>query len=148
VDVCVFYRCDPSLQRLAREPVVSFSNFCHLTVDDLWQGENDPYAAAREAGIHRVIKSPRNITTSTIISRILANHEAYKVLNGCLLGNDFGHFFFLLQEIGLWMTVALEEVYFPEAFLWWFCCGLQKRNEKKVKSEEQYYQSKTYVNGD
>ena len=27
-------------------------------------------------------------------------------------------------------------------------CVLQKRNEKKVKSEELYYQSKTYVNGD
>jgi len=54
-------------------------------VDDsmcLWQGENDPYAAAKEAGIFDIIKSTRDITTSTIISRILANHEAYKVLNG------------------------------------------------------------------
>ncbi|KAG0586668.1 hypothetical protein KC19_2G107600 [Ceratodon purpureus] len=64
-------------------------------------GEIDPYAAAKEAGIFEVIKSPRDMTTSTIIRRIFANHEAYK-----------------------------------------------KRNEKKVKSEEQYYHSKTYVNGD
>ncbi|KAG0586671.1 hypothetical protein KC19_2G107600 [Ceratodon purpureus] len=70
-------------------------------VNDLKNGEIDPYAAAKEAGIFEVIKSPRDMTTSTIIRRIFANHEAYK-----------------------------------------------KRNEKKVKSEEQYYHSKTYVNGD
>ncbi|KAG0570713.1 hypothetical protein M758_6G175700 [Ceratodon purpureus] len=70
-------------------------------VNEVKNGESDPYAAAKAAGIFTVIKSPRNITTSTIIRRILANHEAYK-----------------------------------------------KRNEKKMESEEQYYQSKTYINGD
>lgn len=43
------------------------------------QGEIDPYSAAKAAGIFSEIKSPRDITTSTIISRILANHDAYKV---------------------------------------------------------------------
>jgi ethanolamine-phosphate cytidylyltransferase len=66
-----------------------------------FQGECDPYAAAKEMGIFTVIESPRNMTTSTIIQRILTNHEAYK-----------------------------------------------KRNEKKVKSEKKYYESKTFVNGD
>jgi len=69
--------------------------------DELLNGEADPYAAAKAMGIFTLIQSPRNITTSTIIRRILANHEAYK-----------------------------------------------KRNEKKVESENKYYQSKTYVNGD
>ncbi|CAK9216362.1 unnamed protein product [Sphagnum troendelagicum] len=70
-------------------------------VNDLKNGEHDPYAAAKEMDMFKVIKSPRDMTTSTIIQRILANHEAYK-----------------------------------------------KRNEKKVESENNYYQSKTYVNGD
>jgi ethanolamine-phosphate cytidylyltransferase len=70
-------------------------------VDFLLQGEHDPYAAAKEMDVFKVIKSPRDMTTSTIIQRILANHEAYK-----------------------------------------------KRNEKKVESENNYYQSKIYVNGD
>jgi len=70
-------------------------------VNDLKNGEHDPYAAAKEMDMFKVIKSPRDMTTSTIIQRILANHEAYK-----------------------------------------------KRNEKKVESENNYYQSKIYVNGD
>ncbi len=45
-----------------------------------FQGERDPYTAAKEMGIFTVIESPRNMTTSTIIQRILTNHEAYKVL--------------------------------------------------------------------
>jgi ethanolamine-phosphate cytidylyltransferase len=70
-------------------------------VNEQKNGERDPYAAAKEMGIFTVIESPRNMTTSTIIQRILTNHEAYK-----------------------------------------------KRNEKKVKSEKNYYESKTFVNGD
>lgn len=68
---------------------------------EVQNGNIDPYAAPRAAGILTEIKMPRNITTSTIIKRIVANHEAFKI-----------------------------------------------RNEKKVESEKQYYQSKTYVNGD
>jgi hypothetical protein len=45
------------------------------------QGENDPYAAAKELGIFKLLESPLNMTTSTIIQRILTNHEAYKVNN-------------------------------------------------------------------
>ncbi|KAH9549269.1 hypothetical protein CY35_10G008900 [Sphagnum magellanicum] len=69
--------------------------------NELKNGESDPYAAAKEMGIFKILESPLNMTTSTIIQRILTNHEAYK-----------------------------------------------KRNEKKVESENKYYQSKTYVNGD
>jgi glycerol-3-phosphate cytidylyltransferase-like family protein len=42
-------------------------------------GESDPYAAAKEMGIFKILESPLNLTTSTIIQRILTNHEAYKV---------------------------------------------------------------------
>ncbi len=48
--------------------------------DCCWfQGESDPYAAAKEMGIFKILESPLNMTTSTIIQRILTNHEAYKV---------------------------------------------------------------------
>ncbi|KAJ7530455.1 hypothetical protein O6H91_14G004300 [Diphasiastrum complanatum] len=44
-------------------------------------GEKDCYAAAKELGIFKVINSPRDLTTSTIIRRIVTNHEAYKKRN-------------------------------------------------------------------
>lgn len=37
----------------------------------------DPYASAKELGKFQLLESARNITTSTIIKRIVANHEAY-----------------------------------------------------------------------
>ncbi|XP_024401500.1 ethanolamine-phosphate cytidylyltransferase [Physcomitrium patens] len=49
--------------------------------NELRNREIDPYKAAKAAGIFAEIKSPRNITTSTIISRILTNHEAYRKRN-------------------------------------------------------------------
>ncbi|MCO5596780.1 hypothetical protein L7F22_050849 [Adiantum nelumboides] len=48
---------------------------------DLLSEENDPYKAAKELGIFREIESPMDITTTTIIKRIVANHEAYKKRN-------------------------------------------------------------------
>lgn len=48
---------------------------------DLVNGENDPYIAAKELGIFKVIESPRDILTTTIIKRIVANHEQYKKRN-------------------------------------------------------------------
>ena len=46
----------------------------------IFQEENDPYKAAKDLGIFRTIKSPRDITTTTIIRRIVSHYEAYKVL--------------------------------------------------------------------
>eukprot|EP00850_Spirogloea_muscicola_P024346 SM000672S20267 [mRNA] locus=s672:87:2309:+ [translate_table: standard] len=43
----------------------------------LQPGDKDPYAVPKELGIFQAIESPRDITTSTIIQRIFANHEAY-----------------------------------------------------------------------
>lgn len=48
---------------------------------DLLSDENDPYKAAKELGIFKVIESPMDTTTTTIIKRIVANHEAYKKRN-------------------------------------------------------------------
>jgi hypothetical protein len=44
-----------------------------------FQGEEDPYHAAKDEGIYEEIESPRDLTTSTIIKRIVGNHEAYRV---------------------------------------------------------------------
>ncbi|KAG6546431.1 hypothetical protein Mapa_011979 [Marchantia paleacea] len=44
-------------------------------------GEVDPYTAAKALGIFKIIESPRDLTTSTIIRRIVSNHEAYKKRN-------------------------------------------------------------------
>eukprot|EP00250_Pteridium_aquilinum_P033383 c5534_g1_i1 orf=242-1549(+) len=48
---------------------------------ELLNEEDDPYRAAKELGIFKVIESPMNTTTTTIIKRIVANHEAYKKRN-------------------------------------------------------------------
>ncbi|KAH7288475.1 hypothetical protein KP509_31G027600 [Ceratopteris richardii] len=48
---------------------------------DLLNEEDDPYKAAKELGIFKLIESPMDITTTTIIKRIVANHEAYKKRN-------------------------------------------------------------------
>ncbi|KAG0467456.1 hypothetical protein HPP92_018423 [Vanilla planifolia] len=43
--------------------------------------KSNPYAVPLEMGICRTIKSPLDITTSTIIKRIVSNHEAYQKRN-------------------------------------------------------------------
>lgn len=43
--------------------------------------EDDPYKAAKNMGIFKIIESPLDITTTTIIKRIVANHEAYQKRN-------------------------------------------------------------------
>eukprot|EP00252_Welwitschia_mirabilis_P017812 TRINITY_DN395_c0_g2_i1.p1 TRINITY_DN395_c0_g2~~TRINITY_DN395_c0_g2_i1.p1 ORF type:complete len:436 (-),score=76.89 TRINITY_DN395_c0_g2_i1:389-1696(-) len=49
--------------------------------NDLLNGDADPYAAPKTMGIFKIIESPRDITTTTIIKRIVTNHEAYKKRN-------------------------------------------------------------------
>nr|XP_023871935.1 ethanolamine-phosphate cytidylyltransferase-like [Quercus suber] len=43
----------------------------------LLNGENDPYKVPKSMGIFRLLESPKNITTSSVAQRIMANHEAY-----------------------------------------------------------------------
>ncbi|XP_043816176.1 ethanolamine-phosphate cytidylyltransferase isoform X2 [Manihot esculenta] len=46
--------------------------------------QSNPYAVPISMGIFEVLESPLDITTSTIIRRIVANHEAYQVYFGIL----------------------------------------------------------------
>jgi ethanolamine-phosphate cytidylyltransferase len=46
---------------------------------DFMKDDLNPYAVPRAMGIYRRLESPLDITTSTIIRRIVANHEAYQV---------------------------------------------------------------------
>jgi hypothetical protein len=43
------------------------------------QGDSNPYAVPIALGIYHKLESPLDITTSTIIRRIVSNHEAYQV---------------------------------------------------------------------
>ncbi|KAL3534916.1 hypothetical protein ACH5RR_003377 [Cinchona calisaya] len=40
-------------------------------------GKSDPYTIPKTMGIFRVLESPRNITTTSVAERIIANHEIY-----------------------------------------------------------------------
>ncbi|EEC68755.1 hypothetical protein OsI_37278 [Oryza sativa Indica Group] len=48
---------------------------------DFMKDDLNPYAVPRAMGIYRRLESPLDITTSTIIRRIVANHEAYQKRN-------------------------------------------------------------------
>lgn len=49
----------------------------------LYQGDSDPYAIPKSMGIFKLLESPKNITTTSIAKRIVANHDAFKVLTLC-----------------------------------------------------------------
>ncbi|XP_010553187.1 PREDICTED: ethanolamine-phosphate cytidylyltransferase [Tarenaya hassleriana] len=49
--------------------------------NDFLKEKDNPYAVPIRMGIFRILKSPLDITTSTIIKRIVANHEAYQKRN-------------------------------------------------------------------
>ncbi|KAL0916175.1 hypothetical protein M5K25_013666 [Dendrobium thyrsiflorum] len=48
---------------------------------DYIKEKSNPYAVPMDMGIFQIIESPLDITTSTIIRRIVANHEAYQKRN-------------------------------------------------------------------
>ena len=43
------------------------------------QGESDPYSVPKSMGIFQVLESPKDITTTSVAQRIIANHDAYLV---------------------------------------------------------------------
>jgi ethanolamine-phosphate cytidylyltransferase len=43
------------------------------------QVEVDPYALPKNMGIFQTVTSPKNITSVSVATRIIDNHEAYKV---------------------------------------------------------------------
>ena len=98
----------------------------------IFQEENDPYKAAKDLSIFRTIESPRDITTTTIIRRIVSHYEAYKVF-----------FFFSdpFNPIGCQYSTICTKI-------WCSIMFFQKRNDKKVESEKKYYEGKAYISGD
>ncbi|KAJ6742421.1 hypothetical protein OIU85_016494 [Salix viminalis] len=49
--------------------------------DDFQEERDNPYAVPISMGIFKVLDSPLDITTTTIIRRIVSNHEAYQKRN-------------------------------------------------------------------
>ncbi|CAN0901303.1 Ethanolamine-phosphate cytidylyltransferase [Linum grandiflorum] len=49
--------------------------------NSLSAGESDPYAVPKAMGIFRTLDSPKDVTTTSVMKRIIANHEAYKKRN-------------------------------------------------------------------
>lgn len=47
----------------------------------LLNGEVDPYAAPKSMGMFRMVQSPKDITTTSVAKRIMANHEIYEKRN-------------------------------------------------------------------
>ena len=45
------------------------------------QSSGDPYAVAKKLGIFKQLESPRAMTTSTIVDRIVANRGAFEQRN-------------------------------------------------------------------
>ena len=98
----------------------------------IWQEEGNPYAVPKSMGIFEVLESPLDISTSTIIKRIVANHEAYQA---SLSSSFFLLSFLLLLHSGQCLSQCL-------------CVWTQKRNLKKEASEKKYYEQKSFVTGD
>ncbi|KOM37294.1 hypothetical protein LR48_Vigan03g067500 [Vigna angularis] len=57
--------------------------------NDFEKEQCNPYAVPISMGIFKVLESPLGITTTTIIKRIVSNHEAYQVLSDlCLVRSN------------------------------------------------------------
>lgn len=50
-------------------------------INDFQKRECNPYAVPINMGIFKILDSPLDITTTTIIRRIVSNHEAYQKRN-------------------------------------------------------------------
>ncbi|CAF2011608.1 unnamed protein product [Brassica napus] len=64
--------------------IFGISLVVHGTVaesDNFQRKEENPYAVPISMGIFQILESPLDITTSTIMGRIVANHEAYQKRN-------------------------------------------------------------------
>ncbi|KAJ0842802.1 putative ethanolamine-phosphate cytidylyltransferase [Helianthus annuus] len=71
---------------ISKDMITTFniSLVVHGTVaedDDYLKDSRDPYDVPRSMDILKVLESPLDITTSTIIKRIVSNHEAYQKRN-------------------------------------------------------------------
>jgi hypothetical protein len=67
------------------------------------QSEKDPYEVPKSIGIFRLLESPKDITTTSVAQRIMANHDAYVVISFLLL------FSFLSEYLtNLWCLYSYE----------------------------------------
>ncbi|XP_056171136.1 ethanolamine-phosphate cytidylyltransferase isoform X3 [Syzygium oleosum] len=71
---------------VSRDMITTFdiSLVVHGTIaenNDFQKDEGNPYAVPISMGIFKVLESPLDITTTTIIRRIVANHEAFQKRN-------------------------------------------------------------------
>ncbi|MFS7976431.1 putative ethanolamine-phosphate cytidylyltransferase [Helianthus anomalus] len=71
---------------ISKDMITTFniSLVVHGTVaedDDFEKHDRDPYEVPKSMEIFKVLESPLDITTSTIIKRIVSNHEAYQKRN-------------------------------------------------------------------
>lgn len=73
--------------------------------DDVPQDEGNPYGVPISMGIFKVLDSPLEITTSTIIKRIVSNHEAYLVITTIprCLSPMWNHLHLLNGKISKWI---------------------------------------------
>ncbi|KAK4414893.1 Ethanolamine-phosphate cytidylyltransferase [Sesamum alatum] len=58
----------------------NISSVVHGTIAEknpLLHGESDPYVVPKSMGIFQMLESPKDITTTSIAKRIIANHEIY-----------------------------------------------------------------------
>ncbi|XP_021912163.1 ethanolamine-phosphate cytidylyltransferase-like [Carica papaya] len=69
---------------LSQITTFNISLVVHGTVaesNDFQKEKDNPYSVPLSMGIFKVLESPLDITTSTIIRRIVSNHEAYQKRN-------------------------------------------------------------------
>lgn len=67
---------------VTRDMITTFniSLVVHGTVAEsnhFWNGKADPYEVPKSLGMFQTLESPKNITTSSVAQRIMANHEIY-----------------------------------------------------------------------
>lgn len=71
---------------ITRDMITTFniSLVVHGTVSESpppLNGKEDPYAVPKSMGIFRMLESPKDITTTSVARRIIANHEIYEKRN-------------------------------------------------------------------
>jgi hypothetical protein len=73
----------------------------------LVQSEKDPYEVPKSIGIFRLLESPKDITTTSVAQRIMANHDAYVVISFLLLFSFLSEYLtnlWCLYSIFIWMV--------------------------------------------
>ncbi|KZV18278.1 ethanolamine-phosphate cytidylyltransferase [Dorcoceras hygrometricum] len=110
-------------------------------------GKSDPYSVPKSMEIFKILESPKDMTTTSIAQRIIANHELY-VSAGM---DSIKH----IKSTKDGPDIVLSAKFSGSAT----CCHMsnhvidpsllrQKRNAKKEASEKKYYEEKKYVSGD